>query len=618
MSLELNPMLSYTVFLLPFAYDPVKSAPEKANSQVRNVDGTGYSWRPLDWDTLGVPSSLEIQEFEKAEQMKFVERFHQDRSETRGPSSAETEEHLLRERLTFITNKRNERSPSWRLQYFMPETNAILYNRAKWFELQDASGSSADKLPGSDGLRCCMDYCIEDPEKRKDFIPLQLFWGRLILFEYPDTIPNKYIPSDDRKFARNGILALKIGFKVGTQPTLNHLLLLNEAFRYYKIPFYKQPESFKRHDILPGLPGPHENEAKAESYSAMWDSLLSLPLIIDENICDLMPESWHDNAKKQAFSASGDDYFSRFKEHLKSSLSGLLLTGNADASWDVYPDNRAFVWTCAYLANSLAPNLLPDFCASEFDTSLPAPFPLNLWHALLDVDTFPDEIDTFRYKWLRERTYTRWARKGTLYGFNNYSVAMLGHPKDFIPFHYESMYLDMGLILLQARTSLFRISKIISQDTQVRLRESKKRIHSKWVKQFRRFRGEFAAFVNIYHFPLLSTQQQAIEMYEKMRSFFDIDAIFSEVKSEIESTHEHAELEADKATENGINTLTTYGLGIALGALIGQIFGMSDILGDLSLAGHLGYFYSQTKLVIAFAFLGGLFASWRLKRSKHK
>jgi hypothetical protein len=574
MSQSLDPKYTYSIFLLPFAYQL-----DNRKENYQSTSNDGFSWKPFNWMKSAEPTSEMIKEI-----------------------NADS-------RPAFINQVREEHSPIWRLQYFMPETNAILYERAHWFELIDPDGAKAQKLPGSQGLTCC----IPTETEKQNPIPLRLHWARLILFEYPDLAENREVKSIG--FAQNGILAMKLGFDIGSLPTLNHLLFLNEAFRYYKIPFYRHPEILKRHDILPGLPGPHEDIAKIESYWEMWDSLLSLPLQIGESAYDLMPEEWHKNAKIQAMGGEKAGSFPVFNDLKESALISSSMRGREIQTWDVYPDNRAFVWTCAKLSPKAENGFLPDFSDENLKSSTVDSAMLKLWYALLNVDAKPEDIDSFRFNWLRDRTYSRWAKAGTLFGFNNYSVALMGIPRDSVVFHFESIYLDMGMMLLQARTSLFRISQRISLDTQKRIRDKKEKC---WEKRFRDLRGEFAAFVNLYHFPMLSTQQQGIEMYAKMRKWFDIDDIFSEVKSEIESTHEHAELEADKATESGLHILTTYGLGIASGALLGQVLGMSNIAKEFFINSNSGHFWNQCILVGSSAIVGWLLANIILATKKRK
>jgi hypothetical protein len=103
-----------------------------------------------------------------------------------------------------------------------------------------------------------------------------------------------------------------------------------------------------------------------------------------------------------------------------------------------------------------------------------------------------------------------------------------------------------------------------------------------------------------------------------MRKWLDVDEIYQEVKTEIESTHEHAELDAEKSTEEGLRTLTIYGLAIAAGALIGQVFGMTYVMHDLLGWTSCRSFMIQFGSVLVFAAVGYFAARRRLSKRKNK
>jgi hypothetical protein len=558
MPLRLDPLRTYSIFLLPFAYQPSPYDEKKSEGN------EAYIWSPLDWPGTAEPSEDEVAKQKKNKRQEFVQK------------------------------TRSERSPIWRLQYFMPETNMVLFNRAKWLGLTDAEGKKARTLPGSQGLH------LKCGGQNSKTIALRLHWARLVLFEWPEEGVGR---GNQVEFAQNGILAIKLGFDPDSKPTADHLLWLNEAFRYYKIPYFSHPEeAFRRHDVIQGLPGPSEAQSRARAYWDMWSNFLSYPVKLKEASFSLMPEKWRQSAETQAMAGGDGPSLPYFEKMLQSPITGSKGLSEHRETWDVYPDNRAFVWTCACLSSLRRRTSLPNFLDDELAPPRKNTI-LEFWHALLDVDSCSYPVNAFRYKWLRERTFARWQTEGTLYGFNNFSVALMAQPVDFVISHFERMYLDMGLLLLQVRTSLFRASKLVSLNTQDRLKARKK----SGEKLFRDLRDDFAAFVNLYQFPLLSTQQQAIEIYTMMRKWFDVDDIFSEVKSEIESTHEHLELVADIGTQRNINALTKFGLAIAGGALAGQILGMTNISQEFFGVQSRGSFWVQSAIVAIFIALSGIF-----------
>ncbi len=553
---------SYTVFLLPFAYST-----EVLKSQGSAADAI---WTELSW--AGPLGGIGAQDREE------VPSPDSEVQRRPGASAGDASPERLQ------PEEADPLGLAWRLQYFMPETNLVLFKRARWFQLAGIKKIFANDLSlvRHDGST----------------IALGIEWSRLVLFEW-DLHADK-CSQGASPFAKNGLLLIKVGFSEATTPTTSDLLRLNEIFRYYKLPFYKHPDvAFKRHEEIIGLPGPTEDEHLCMSYWAMWESLLCCPArLMDGTSFRLFPQEWLEGARSAAMATAEGQAISTAEELLNSAVSGASPKGYAVPTWDVYPDNRAFVWTCARLSQAEGHCARFEGLLEQATARTTCTDPLTeIWHALLDVDSAPVPVDGFRLNWVQERSFMRWASGSTptVYGFNNFSVAVMGCLESWVPAHFERMYLDMGLLLLYVRTCLFRASQRISWDTQARLAAG---VGTAWEEHFRAFRGEFAAFVNLYQFPLLSTQQQAIEIYEKLRHWMDIDQIFAEVKAEIESTHELAELIAEKnaqtgadATQNAINTLTVFGLGIAIAALLAQILGSNDMFGTFM--GHGGHLALQ-------------------------
>jgi hypothetical protein len=73
---------------------------------------------------------------------------------------------------------------------------------------------------------------------------------------------------------------------------------------------------------------------------------------------------------------------------------------------------------------------------------------------------------------------------------------------------------------------------------------------------FRELRDSFARFANLYQFPLLSTQQQGVEMYAMARRALDVEPLFREVQTQIETTHEYLELRLQAHTDSRMTWLT--------------------------------------------------------------
>lgn len=476
----------------------------------------------------------------------------------------------------------------WRGTYFMPETNLVLFRRARWFQTRPPVSMLRLKIPADTmmGHTDSKEVCVTWEQTR------------VVLFEYPN---NRDRQEQDFTTLRNGILAIKLSLPVGTP--FAYVLWLNEAFRYYKIPYWSHTADLPRHEVIQGLPGPDEKEDPAVSYHQMWADLLGRPLVEEDGtMWQLFPEEWKANAQGMAL-IQNEGRQPSLDDYLTYVVPGMGRSGPWPQTWDVYPDNRAFVWTCAVLP---FPGTFPDFSTERLSTGGISEDVMRKWFALLNVDRFlPDTLDDFSYRWLRERTYTRWAQAGTLYGFNNYAVAMMSgnHWAPAIK-HFETMYLDMGLLMLYVRTTLFRFSHRIGEVTHAT------RDEISWCKDFKRLRAEFSVFTNLYQFPLLSTQQQGIEMYTLMRKHMDVDEIFQEVQAEIAATHEYAELVNQSRISKQMRLLTILGVFFATAATVASLFGMNEVLGD---GLGLEIFWHQTGWVVGLGVLSVIF-TWLLIR----
>lgn len=312
----------------------------------------------------------------------------------------------------------------------------------------------------------------------------------------------------------------------------------------------------------------------SEIYFKRWASLLEIP--IEEKpgkLLQLFPKSWKDEAEKWI---AGD----RKPWH---------------SGWVVYADNRTFVWTCAIIekGGKKLQELFGDQNVENRPHLKAGSF--GHWVKLLNVDhpeSTPAEthksITNFEKQWAKNRTYHRWEEYGTFYGFNSHCGAMLGPPLNE-PYdsplwkHFREMYFDQILLLLYLRVGSFRFSRRLSRisaKAQNQITSGNMNTNTgfeDWREQFQRLRWSFAIFTNLYEFPLLSNQQQSIEMYELARKYMDVEDFFREIQEEIRSSHDYLAIQAGQE-QTEITTLLTIVATLGLvGALAIGFWGMNDV-----------------------------------------
>lgn len=407
-----------------------------------------------------------------------------------------------------------------RVAYLTEETARVLFERARWLRLKDPSHTWPRRvtLQFRDGFRWAVG--ISAP------------W--LVLFEWSKNGRRAH----EADALQTGFLIVEVHFEKdggdpvdpGRGPILDDLLELNELFRYWRRPFPEHPEEKGYKRLLGNLRIALAGDAtltiadctRAEwIYTGRWSSLLDVTVRIDGETWRLVPAAT--GARSQP-----DD-------------------------WEVYSDSRAFVWSCASVPDG-GHGLERAFGEPSLE-----PWRFGHWIKLMNVDkpakTGRDsalsvearerkthESTSFEQEWARKRTYRRWVHDGTYYGFTYHSGALLARPDHFlkVSHHFGQMYFDQVLLLFYLRVTLFRFSRKLSGFSE-RMRDRRQAGEGieAWQKEFQVLRLSFTIFTNLYQFPLISNQQQGIEMYTLAREHMDVNGLYEEVQEEIHHTHEY-------------------------------------------------------------------------------
>ncbi len=462
-----------------------------------------------------------------------------------------------------------------RRDYFTFETQQVLFDRARWLRMNAEAWKDCNW--GQPVLYPCRDKTIEVCMKPPRLVLFECEWpGKNAGQERKDTL------------LQTGFLLVELFFQKpinGCRPDLTDLLEINEIFRCYRRPYKGHWQKFR--NLLSNMEqkvtesraeeeqkgnsrstiGSYQEEEYQDAYLDRWTQLLDFPV--------------------EEPGKSGQLFRLHWKKDQKKECSPIEL--GIDDSWP-YADHRSYVWSAAILDKG-GGSLQRAFCTSNWHAHA-----YGHWIKLLNVDS-PDEslasskthnaVRDFERQWAEERTYHRWEQWGTWYGFSYHSGVMLGPPsredeegpnkKAGVPLwqHFRLMYFDMALLLLYIRVTLFRVSRELSAITD----EQK---NSERCRQFTRLRETFILFTIRYQFPLLSNQQQAIEMYDLARKHFDIDELYAEVRREIETAHEFVTINEQKNSTvqaeklaTAANDLTKKGIPLAVAAVVAGIFGMN-------------------------------------------
>lgn len=445
--------------------------------------------------------------------------------------------------------------PCDRRQYLTFETAQVLYERALWLELRAGERGASRELTIYRPLGSGQERAI----------PVRLAAPRLVLFEWPAAAPKGEREEED-PFA-TGFLVVELAFPK-PPVTLDDLCFVNELFRYWTRPFAEHAERKPYLRALreaprsldwwldPATPKPPGEDP----YFDRWAWLLSLP-------CDIEGTRWR-LVSPEARAQPSSDGQARARAGDHDQARQWAAKGHGKSGWVVYSDARAYVWTCAVLARG------GGHLAEE-----------RAWTALLNVDPpGGGELSAFERGWVRERTYGRWVESGSLYGFTLHSGAAIVPPWREPPLwqHFRDSYFDQTLLLLYTRVGLFRFSRWLS-DASARARDRGAALIDRDLEQdLSRIRKSLTLFANLYQFPLLSNQQQGVEMYEKAREVMDIRELAEELHTQVDGCHELLDMLADQAEAKAavrLSFVATVGVPFALAT---GFLGMNVISEDLS------------------------------------
>lgn len=444
----------------------------------------------------------------------------------------------------------------WRREYLTRETEAILFENAKWFRLHQFRDGKDDIGP-----EFRPKFTIQVNGKK---IAASLSAPLLVLFECPPDNPSgKSEMSGD--ILQVGFLVVEIFFADHQKEAvmLDDLLKINELFRYFGSPFKAHYEDRELGNFL--QPDPFELsltksgdqkldlEGDENRYYGRWWQLVDEVSIdgkwkieratyTEHPVTDCVPNR-PETATEQIEAKT------RTAEHVVTAT---------EPARNTYPDNRAFVWTCAILPLG-AEHLWQTLTKEHWKASH-----YGHWIKLLNVD-YPGDKTTdelrrttaFEREWAEKHTHHRWEELGTYYGFTPHSGAALAPRFDDPPIwqHFRQMYFDQVLLLLYVRVVLFRFSARLAEIS--RDARNSGRATETWIEGFQHLRWQFTLFTNLYQFPLLSNQQQGVELYSLARECMEIDDLVREVQEQIHNSHDYLAQQLEQNQTRQIVSLTS-------------------------------------------------------------
>jgi hypothetical protein len=427
-----------------------------------------------------------------------------------------------------------------RFKYFTADTANVLYGRSRRFVLK---GERTERRVFALERR---DQCAA-----RD-VAVQFKAPELWLFEFDHALAARNGDEQPDDTLACGILRVEFYFAPDQQVYLSDLLKLNEKLRYLRLPYH----DFKDDGVRLTRCGAH---------LAYWLELLEAPLCTDgEHFALLGP------GEAEVLCRQWDQQGAR--------TSGWKAGGKHTTAL-MHDDDRAFVSSTAIARTSLGDAWPPGQAVQ------PDAFPA--WVALLNVDYGANPQTTaFEAEWAKPRSYTRWAHYGTLYGFTSHSSCVLMNINNYSPvwLHTRSMYLDQTRLLLYVRSTVYRFSnRLVEHAVKQRAsRDNDRGERKQLLCDAESLLSQLADFINLYQFPLLSNQQQAVELYALQRRHLDIDDLFMEVQREAEGTHRHLDVQRTRWQADFATRIQNAGFPVAAAALTSAVLAIAPISGWLN------------------------------------
>lgn len=240
----------------------------------------------------------------------------------------------------------------------------------------------------------------------------------------------------------------------------------------------------------------------------------------------------------------------KFITRLISDLSDDIDTDN------IHPiiDDRMLV-NCWYPNNELAARVKDDkdFIMGDF------------WYRYIFVDGSGEETcqnDEMKEKLLKESTYQRWQKYGTLYGLTRYSLMALTDEGEYscnvLAKHMRTIYSRMFELVIVQRASILRFSGEVTKVSKLSNGISHKRKHlPEYIESLYQ---EYISFANQVYFTYVTAQDQGIEMYDMlMRQFTSADKV-KDLDSEIDELYQFVTLIIEREQNDmgqWLNTIAT-------------------------------------------------------------
>ena len=196
------------------------------------------------------------------------------------------------------------------------------------------------------------------------------------------------------------------------------------------------------------------------------------------------------------------------------------------------------------------------------------------WYEFVFIDDYGEptcQNAEMKQKLLKDSTYERWQKYGSLYGITRNSMVFLTNNKcpDYLTNNFETIYARMCELILVQKASVLKFS---SEVTNISNMEEKKGFSEKVSSLYK----EYIRFVNQIHFREISAQEQGVEMYKILYDSMNMEKHVGKLDEEIEELYNYVSLSEDRKNNSTISLLTWIATIAVPITVVGGLFGMNN------------------------------------------
>lgn len=176
---------------------------------------------------------------------------------------------------------------------------------------------------------------------------------------------------------------------------------------------------------------------------------------------------------------------------------------------------------------------------------------------------------------LKQSTYYRWQKLGTLYGVSRYSFVTITNmeAKGFIDVHMRTIYSRMFELVILQRASILRFSGEVTKVSALKEGHDKE-----LARRIRSLYREYIRFINQIYFQSVTVQDQGIELYDMLMEQFKSGEKIKDLDAEISELQQYVTLIIDQHRNENGELLNYIAAAFLPASFLTGIFGMNSLI----------------------------------------